>query len=151
MKVTDTNSVASQEPTLAERIAGWRYLGVSSFLFALLQTICPALVAIGAVRVFIGLGALAAAAGTSAPLRVWHGDSIRIPVMLIAGLGAALNLFVIWHVRRLRARPAAQWRITPLTAGKLRGERVQIVLAVLTFVCLAAEEITHAILHHPHP
>ncbi|HEX4580555.1 MAG TPA: hypothetical protein VH139_00770, partial [Acidobacteriaceae bacterium] len=61
------------------------------------------------------------------------------------------NLFVIWHVRRLRARPAAQWRITPLTAGKLRGERVQIVLAVLTFVCLAAEEITHAILHHSHP
>jgi hypothetical protein len=71
-------------------------------------------------------------------------------MMLIAAFGAALNLFVIWHVRRLRARPAAQWRIAPLSPGKLRSERVQIILAVLTFVCLAAEWITHSILHHPH-
>jgi hypothetical protein len=71
-------------------------------------------------------------------------------MMLIAAFGAALNLFVIWHVRRLRARPAAQWRIAPLSPGKLRSERVQIVLAVLTFVCLAAEEIAHTILHRPH-
>jgi hypothetical protein len=135
---------------ISERIAGSRYLGISAFLFALLQTICPAVVAIGAIRVFIGLGALAAAAGTNAWLGVWHADAIRIPMMLVAAIGAALNLFVIWHLRRLRARPAAQWRIAPLSPGKLRGERWQIVLAVLTFVCLAAEEITHAILHHPH-
>jgi hypothetical protein len=150
-QVTDTRGAASQPPTLAERIASWRYLGLSAFLFALLQTICPAVVALGAVRVFIGLGALAAAVGTNASLRVWHGDAIRIPMMLIAAIGAALNLFVIWHLRRLRARPAAQWRIGELPPGKLRSERWQIALAVLTFVCLAAEEITHAILHHPHP
>jgi predicted small integral membrane protein len=71
-------------------------------------------------------------------------------MMLIAAFGASLNLFVIWHVRRLRARPAAQWRIGALPPGKLRGERWQIALAILTFVCLAAEEITHVILHHPH-
>jgi hypothetical protein len=149
MKATDTHGAASQPGSLPERIAGWRYLGVSWFLFALLQTVCPAVVAIGAVRLFIGLGALAAAAG-GAPLRVWHEDAIRIPMMLVAAFGAALNLFIIWHLRRLRARPAAQWRITPLTAAKLRGERVQIVLAILTFVFLAAEEVTHVILHHPH-
>ena len=145
---TDTDPL---QPKLADRIAGSRYLGISSFLFALLQTICPAVVAIGAVRVFIGLGALAAAAGTNALLGVWHGDAIRIPMMLIAAIGAGLNLFLIWHLRRLRARPAAQWRIGELPPGKLRGERWQIALAVLTFVCLAAEEITHTILHRPHP
>jgi hypothetical protein len=102
------------------------------------------------VRVFIGLGALAAAAGTNAPAHGWHADWIRIPMMWIAAFGAALNLFVIWHVRRLRARPAAQWRIAPLSPGKLRSERVQIVLAVLTFACLAAEWITHPMMHHPH-
>ena len=132
---------------ISERIAGSRYLGISAFLFAFLQTVCPAVVAISGVRVLIGLGALAAAGSVR---QAWHADSIRIPMMLIAAFGAALNLFVIWHVRRLRARPAAQWRIAPLSPGKLRSERVQIVLAVLTFVCLAAEEITHAILHHPH-
>jgi hypothetical protein len=154
MKVTDTVSTRAENgappPSLSERIADSRYLGISAFLFAALQTICPAVVAIGALRVFIGLGALAAAVGTSASLQVWHGDSIRIPMMLLAAFGAALNLFVIWHVRRLRARPAAQWRIAPLSASKLRSERWQIALAVLTFVCLAAEEITHVILHRPH-
>jgi uncharacterized membrane protein len=61
-----------------------------------------------------------------------------------------LNLFVIWHVRRLRARPAAQWRIAPLPARKLRSERLQIVLGILTFACLAAEWLTHSMIHHPH-
>jgi hypothetical protein len=135
---------------ITERIAGSRYLGISAFLFAILQTLCPAVIAISAVRVFIGLGALAAAAGTNDPPHGWHADWIRIPMMLVAAFGAALNLFVIWHVRRLRARPAAQWRIAPLSAGKLRSERVQIALAVLTFACLAAEWITHPMMHHPH-
>jgi hypothetical protein len=135
------------EIPLAERVAGWRYLGLSSFLFAFLQAVCPALVALGAVRLFLGLGALAAAAGASAMLRAWHADSIRIPMMLIAALGAALNLFVIWQIRRLRARPAAQWRAKPLEPGKLRSERWQILLSVLTFVCLAVEESMHWFLH----
>jgi hypothetical protein len=135
---------------ITERIAGSRYLGISAFLFAILQTLCPAVIALSAVRVFIGLGALAAAAGTNDPPHGWHADWIRIPMMLVAAFGAALNLFIIWHVRRLRARPAAQWRIAPLSAGKLRSERVQIALAVLTFACLAAEWITHPMMHHPH-
>jgi hypothetical protein len=154
MKATKTVSVraenAEPSPSLSERIADSRYLGISAFLFAILQTLCPAVIAISAVRVFIGLGALAAAAGTNAPAHGWHADWIRIPMMWIAAFGAALNLFVIWHVRRLRARPAAQWRIAPLSPGKLRSERVQIVLAVLTFACLAAEWITHPMMHHPH-
>jgi hypothetical protein len=153
MKATDTASArvenAEPPPSLSERIADSRYLGISAFLFAFLQTVCPAVVAISGVRVLIGLGALAVA-GTGTVRHAWHADTIRIPMMLIAAFGAALNLFVIWHVRRLRARPAAQWRIAPLSPGKLRSERVQIILAVLTFVCLAAEWITHSILHHPH-
>jgi MFS family permease len=144
------NDAGSSRPTLAERIGNWRYLGFSAFLFALLQTLCPAVIALSAVRVFIGLGALAAAAGTDAPPHGWHADWIRIPMMLLAAFGAALNLFIIWHVRRLRVRPAAQWRIAPLSPGKLRSERVQIVLAILTFVCLAAESIAHPMMHHHH-
>jgi hypothetical protein len=159
MKATDTANEdfpdtgmrnAEPPPKLSERIAGSRYLGISAFVFALLQTLCPAVIALSAVRVAIGLGALAAAAGSDAQPRGWHADWIRIPMMLLAAFGAALNLFVIWHVRRLRARPAAQWRIAPLAHGKLRGERMQIALALLTFVCLTAEWITHPMMHHPH-
>ena len=136
---------------ISSRVAGARWLAVSAFLFALLQTLCPAVIAISAVRVAIGLGALAAAAGTDAAPRGFHADWIRIPMMLLAVVGALLNLFVIWHVRRLRARPAAQWRLSPVPAGKLRSERLQIALAVLTFFCLAAEWVTHPMIHHPHP
>ena len=158
MKATDTASQGppdiemqnAERPTPSERIAGARYLGISAFLFAFLQALCPAVIAFSAVRVAIGLGALAAAAGSDVPPHGWHADWIRIPMMLIAAFGAALNLFVIWHVRRLRARPAAQWRIAPLPPDKLRGERIQIALAVLTFVCLAAEWITHPMMHHLH-
>jgi hypothetical protein len=154
MRSAENLSTAAQQPALTgrilERTTGSRYLGLSSFLFAFLQTLCPAVIAISAVRVFIGLGALAAAAGTDAPPCAWHADWIRIPMMLLAAFGAALNIFIIWHVRRLRAQPAAQWRIAPLSPKKLRGERAQIVLASLTFVCLAAEWITHPMMHHPH-
>jgi hypothetical protein len=140
----------NEQPVLAKRMAGWRYVGLSSFLFAFLQAVCPALVAIGAVRTVLGIGALAAATGAGAMLRAWHTDAIRIPMMLIAALGAALNLFVIWQMRRLRSRPAAQWRISPLAPDKLRSERWQITLAILTFVCLAVEETMHWLIHHPH-
>lgn len=134
-----------------ERILGSRSVGVTALLFAALQALCPAVIAISAVRVVIGVGALAAAAGTDAAPTGVHADWIRIPMMAVAALGALLNLFVIWHVRRLRKRPAAQWRVEPVTASKLRSEWLQIALAVLTFAFLAAEWLTHPLIHHPHP
>jgi hypothetical protein len=152
-KVTELQTGQAQPASSAnvlERIAGSRYISISAFLFAVLQALCPAVIAFSAVRVFVGLGALAIAAGTNAPAHGWHADAIRIPMMTVAAIAALLNLFVIWHIRRLRARPAAQWRISPLPPGKLRSERLQIALAILTFVCLAAEWITHPMMHHPH-
>jgi hypothetical protein len=127
-----------------------RYLGFGTFLMALLQALCPAVIAFSAVRVVIGLGALAAAAGTDAAPTGWHQDLIRIPMMFIALAGAGLNLFVIWQIRRLRARPASQWRMSPVSKKKLRSERIQIALSLLTFVLLAAEWLTHPMVHHPH-
>jgi hypothetical protein len=121
----------------------------SSFTFALLQSLCTAVLTISGVRVLIGLGALAAAAGTDAPASGWHRDAIRIPMMLLALAGTLVNLYVLWRMRRLRNRPAAQWRVQPLTAKELRSERWQLVLAIATLVLLAAEWITHHKVHHP--
>jgi hypothetical protein len=127
-----------------------RWLSWSSFIFALLQSLCTAVLTISGVRVLIGLGALAAAAGTDAPAAGWHGDAIRIPMMVLALAGAAVNLYVLWRMRRLRNRPAAQWRVQPPTAKELRSERWQLVLAIVTIVLLAAEWWAHSRLHHPH-
>jgi len=124
-----------------------KLLNWSGIVFALLQSACTAVIAISGVRVAIGLSALAAAAGIHAPAHGFHQDSIRIPMMTLAFLGAILNLFVIWKVRSLRSKPAAQWRQQPVTKKKLNSERFQIAFSILTLLLLAAEWITHPLVH----
>jgi hypothetical protein len=119
----------------------------SGFIFALLQSACTAVIAISGFRVAIGLSALAAAAGIHAPAHGFHQDSIRIPMMALAFLGATLNLYVLWHVRSLRNRPASQWRRQALTRRKKNSERLQLALSILTLILLAAESITHPMVH----
>ena len=122
----------------------------SSFVFALLQSACTAVLAISGIRVLIGLSALAIAAGTDAPARGFHQDAIRIPMMVIALGGALINLYVLWRLWSLRRRPASQWRVQPLTAKENRSQWLQFVLAIVTIVLLALEWWTHPMMHHPH-
>jgi hypothetical protein len=124
-----------------------KFLNWSGIVFALLQSACTAVIAISGLRVAIGLSALAAAAGIHAPAHGFHQDAIRIPMMVLALLGAVLNLYVVGQVRRLRSRPASQWRQQPVTKKKLNSERFQIALSVLTLLLLAAEWITHPFIH----
>lgn len=124
-----------------------RWANVGSVLFALLQSACTAVLAISGFRVLIGLSALAAASGIYAPATGFHQDAIRIPMMVLALIGSIANLYSVWRVRSLRARPAAQWRVRPVSRDKIRSERLQIALAILTLILLAAEWITHPMVH----
>jgi hypothetical protein len=119
----------------------------SSFFFALVQSLCTAVLAVSGIRVVIGLSALAAAAGVHAPARGFHQDAVRIPMMILALGGSLLNLYVLWHIRRLRHQPSAQWRRQPLSPKKRRSERLQFALSVLTLLLLLAEWITHPMMH----
>jgi hypothetical protein len=123
-------------------------VGVTSFFFILLQSACTAVMAISGVRVIIGLGALAAAAGLHRPSSGFHADAIRIPMMAIALIGSFINLYVIWRIRSLRSRPSSQWRTSPATPKQKRAEAFQIVLAVITLALVLAESITHRIIHN---
>ncbi len=123
-----------------------KLLGWSGILFAILQSACTAVIAISGVRVAIGLSALAAA-GIHAPAKGFHQDAIRIPMMIVALVGSLLNLFVIWKIRNLRSKPASQWRQKPIPSRKLNSERIQIVLSIVTLILLAAEWITHPMVH----
>ncbi|HYT19425.1 MAG TPA: hypothetical protein VEW05_04250 [Candidatus Polarisedimenticolia bacterium] len=124
-----------------------RLINWSSIVFAILQSACTAVIAISGLRVAIGLSALAAAAGIHAPAHGFHQDAIRIPMMVLAFLGAVINLYVVGKVRRLRSKPAAQWRQQPVTKTKRNSERFQIALSILTLLLLAAEWITHPLVH----
>jgi len=124
-----------------------RWVNWTGFLFALLQSACAAVLAVSGIRVLIGLGALAAASGIHAPARGFHQDAVRIPMMVVALAGALVNLYVLWRVRSLRARPSAQWRVQAVTPATRRSELLQFVLAIVTLLLLAAEWITHPIVH----
>src|ERR1700678_659600 len=106
-------------------------VSATSFLFILLQSACTAVIAISGVRVAIGLSALAEATiGIHAPAGGFHRDVIRIPMMIAATIGSLINLYVVWRIRSLRARPAAQWRLQAVTPKQRRSEVFQIVLAI---------------------
>jgi hypothetical protein len=121
---------------------------MTSLAFIVLQSACTAVMAISGVRVAIGLSALAeATVGIHAPAHGFHRDSIRIPMMIAALVGSLINLYVIWRIRSLRVRPSSQWRVQAVSAKQRRSEVFQVVLSVVTLVLLAAEWITHPIVH----
>ncbi len=126
----------------------WWLVSVTSLFFVVLQSACTAVMAISGVRVVIGLSALAAASGLGRPAGGFHRDTIRIPMMVIAVLGSVINLYVVWRIRSLRNRPAAQWRMTAPDKRKIRSEQFQIALAIVTLLLVAAESITHHIVHN---
>ncbi len=68
-------------------------------------------------------------------------------MMVLATIGSLVNLYVIWRIRSLRARPSSAWRMTPPTRKELRSEWFQIVLAIITLGLVAAEWITHSMVH----
>jgi len=120
---------------------------VGSLLLIVLQSLCTAVMALSGLRVLIGVVALTAAAGLDKVAGGFHTDVIRIPMMVLALGGAAVNLFIVARVRRLRARPESQWRAQAVSAKQVRAETIQIVLAVLTVLLVIAEFWTHRILH----
>jgi hypothetical protein len=68
--------------------------------------------------------------------------------MMIAALaGSLLNLYVVWRIRSLRTRPSSQWRVRAVSAKQRRSEVFQVVLSVITLALLAAEWITHPMVH----
>lgn len=126
-------------------------VGGAGLVFALLQSLCTAVLTISGIRVAIGLTALAAASGVYAPARGFHQDAIRIPMLAIAALGALVNLAVLAWIRHLRSRPAAQWRRRELTPRQKRSERLQVGFAIVTLILVGLEVWTHSMVHRTGP
>jgi hypothetical protein len=134
-----------------ENPKGMRVLTSASFVIALLQSLCTAVLTISGIRVAIGLTALAAASGIYAPAKGFHQDAIRIPMLVIAAAGAILNLAVLAWVWRLRTQPSAQWRKREISPKERRSERLQIVLSIVTLLLVGLETWTHPMVHRTGP
>ena len=115
----------------------------SSFLFALLQSICTFFAAANGLRFIVGLGSLVLSAGAGAMVDRFHADALRIPMVGFALAGSLLNVAILAQIRRLRRRPASHWRQQMPSPHKLRMERLQIILSIATLVLVAIEEGLH--------
>jgi hypothetical protein len=117
-------------------------------MFIVLQSACTAVIAVSGIRVAIGLSALGAATfGIHAPAHGFHRDAIRIPMMIAALAGSLINLYVIWRIRTLRARPSSRWRVQAVSPKQRRSELFQIALSIVSLALVAAEWITHPMVH----
>jgi hypothetical protein len=138
----ESPSISAAEPRTASSTR-FQWLNWSSLFLAFLQSVCSTFIALHGVRLLVGIGAVVLASTTWSIAERLHVDAIRIPMMLVALVGALLNLFAVWQVRRLRNRSASAWRQQPLTPGKRRSETLQLALSLLTLVLLFAEEVAH--------
>jgi hypothetical protein len=148
----ETQTPAELSPSTAEKspakmaLVNIKLINWSALLFAVLQSVCSAFIALNGVRLLIGIGAFAAASGALKLADRMHVDAIRIPMMLLALIGSVLNLVVLWQVWRLRKRPASAWRQQPPSRRKKTSEFFQFTLSVLTLALLAAEFFAHRFL-----
>jgi hypothetical protein len=148
MSTTPAEIVESTPPVPVEDLRARGLLAWSSFAFALLQSICGAVVALNGVRLAIGIGALVLTSGAGAAMVRFHTDWIRIPMLSLALVGSVVNLAILIHARRLRSRPSAQWRLKALTPRQIKMERLQWVLSIAALVLIGVEEYLHFGFHH---
>ena len=152
-------SVVSSPPARAEEMVAASeqkslharsWIGWSSVLFAVLQSVCSAFMAMAGLRLVVGLGSLALSAETTQLMNRMHADWLRVPMMSLALAGSLFNMAALLRMWGLRRRPASQWRMAPVPARKLRMERWQMALSIATLVLLMLEESFHLHLtHHP--
>ena len=108
-------SPALRVETAASTTARFQWLNWSSLFLAFIQSVCGAFLAFHGIRLLVGIGAVVLASSAWRAAERLHVDAIRIPMMVVAFLGAVINLAALWQVRRLRRRPASAWRQQPLT------------------------------------
>jgi hypothetical protein len=132
------------EDAVARAASRFKWIGWSSLLLAIVQSVCTIFVALSGLRLLLGAAAFGAAIGVMkiADERI-HIDAVRIPMVMFALVGAVFNLVALWQVRRLRGRAASAWRQKTVSRRKFASERVQLVLSVLTLILLAAESFYH--------
>ena len=95
----------------------------SSLLFSVLQSICTAIVALNSVRLAIGIGTLAMTTGLGAAMEHFHQITWLRGTLLVGALsGSILTLGIVLRAIRLRNRPAARWRLRPLSSKQKRME-----------------------------
>src|SRR5215472_13412120 len=132
------NTLESSLPTpdtVADRTESrFRWIGWSSFLLAIVQSVCTIFVALSGLRLLLGAAAFASAIGAMQIVERIHVDTIRIPMVMFALAGALFNLVA--------------WRQKPVSRGKFASEGLQLALSLVTLLLLSLESFYHVRFTH---
>jgi hypothetical protein len=69
-------------------------------------------------------------------------------MLTLAGLGALVNLVLLWNAERIRKNPSARWRMRPLSRKERWGKWIQLTASVITLLLIAGELLAHPLFHH---
>jgi hypothetical protein len=124
-----------------------RFITVGSLGLAIIQGVCATAVFVSGISTALELSTVAAATAAG-PATGLHANRFRIPMLALAGLGAVVNLVLLWNAERMRRNPAARWRMRPLSRKERWEKGIQLGASILTLLLIAGELLAHPMFHH---
>jgi uncharacterized membrane protein YdfJ with MMPL/SSD domain len=109
-------------------------------IFGILGAPCAVTTLIGPLAVALGVGAVF---GLSGVLTYLDQSPWRVPVLIVATLGALANLYTLWHARKIRE----EQELVGMTRLEKRRTAIVLGTAILTIFMVIFEVIAHAIYH----
>ena len=150
MDGTETRKLERPRLSKSSRFKFWearRFLTVGSLGLAIIQGVCAMAVFLSGIGTVLGFSSLVAATAAG-PATGLHANRFRIPMLALAGLGASVNLLLLWNAERIRRNPSARWRMRPLTRKERWEKWIQLSASVITLLLIAGELLAHPLFHH---
>jgi len=121
-----------------------RTISIGAIIFGILGAPCAVVTLIGPLAVAVGATSLF---GLAATLTVLDQSALRIPLLILVTLGAAANLYTVWHARKLRAHSQVPEQLRTMTA--LERQRTRFVLGAsgIAIGLVVFELVAHSVLH----
>ena len=127
----------SQKPVEMDSYTRRQHASLGVVLFAIFGAPCAAVTILSPLAVFLGAGTLLSAIAPT--LTFLDSAAIRIPLQLFAVLGAAINLYVIWHGMSRRNKSAHD----ELTSQEKRKVSIIKWFSIISFFMVAFETYAH--------
>jgi hypothetical protein len=143
LAVGDTDLASAIEDDAPQSSRPSLLLSASALVGGIVEGACALLVASSSAKVFVGLGAVAAAMKSSR----LHADIVRIPVMVVSAAASVFILVVLWNAWRARNLSTAHWRKRRLSFREKLSFCVTLLASVLTLGLVIGEAIEHPIFH----
>ena len=121
-----------------------RRTSLGAIVFSILGAPCAIATLIGPLAVALGVGGLFGLAGA---LAILDRSALRIPVLLLAVLAAAANLYTLWRARKLRIESGIPEHLRTKTALEKRRTAIVLSAALVTLGIVLFEIVAHALMH----